>query len=304
MKKIAKLILFFSFCFVVIFFVDVVLMFLSSWVDLARIIPLETRTGEEVANLAWKALPAAIYLSILLCLSYAARRKIPVLLSILCIISLGFIFTAGFSFGIGRIGAVRPILKPVSPIQAEPGLILSQSNNAIILLKESSYVRGPRVVSIPGRPLIYQELPLGPNNAILSLPALPFGNENPWFIRSLRIDLSLSAEQLKSRLESSVVSFVAYAFSLILLLGSLRLLLELSQWPLANMFLGALVFRLILTLEVFLNVREINALIGSFMTGRIPPTLITPLVFSAMGILVILFTLLDRFARPGRKGDV
>jgi len=173
----------------------------------------------------------------------------------------------------------------------------------MVLLKESSNIRGPRVVSIPGRPLIYQAVPLGPNNTIIKLPALPFGEDTPWFIRSLDIDFSLSAAEMKSRLENNYLSFAAYVFSLILLLASLRFILEIGHWPLANILIAALVTRGILSLEIFLNAREINALLASFLGRRVPPMFITPLVFSALGILILFYTLIARIARPRRIDD-
>ena len=125
----------------------------------------------------------------------------------------------------------------------------------------------------------------------------------PWFISSLAIDFSLSARELKGRLEKSFFSFAVYIASLILLLASLRFLLELSEWPLANLFLGALVFRGILALEVFLNSGEINVLVGSFLTERVPPMLHTPAIFGALAVLIIVYTLLTRIARPRRDSD-
>ena len=312
MKNLARLTIFFSLCFAVLFLAAIMLGFLSSWIDMAKVIPTGAKPGEDVTELAWKALPAALYLSILLSLSLSARRNMRIPLTLVCILVLGCVFTAGVSLGISRAGVLKPALQPISPIEGRPGLILSRADNTIILLKRSNEIRGSRVVSIPGRPLIYQEVPVGPNNTILNLPALPFGEDTPWLIRSLNIDFSLCAGELKTRLGDSFVSFGAYAFSLILLLASLRFLLELSQWPLANLFLGALVFRLILTLEIFLNTREISALIGSFLTGRVPPMLITPLVFGALAVLIIIYTLLTRIARgspeigpgPRRERDV
>ena len=297
MKNLAKLTLFFSLCFAILFVVAVLLRFLASWIEWARFIPVGARPGEDIAEAAWRAFPAALYLSTLLDLSYTARRKMPIPLAIIGILILGCAFSLGVSEGISRIGALEPALQPVSPLGGEPGLILSRSNNDIILLRGSRDVRGPRLVSIPGRPLIYQEVPIGPNNTILNLPALPFGGDTPWFVRSLTIDFSLSGEELKSRLGTSYFSFAAYVFSLILLLASLRILLELSHWPLANLFIGALVFRGILALEIFLNAREINTLIGSFLKTRVPPMLITPAVFSALALLIIFYTLLVRVAR-------
>ena len=303
MKNLAKLTLFFSLSFVIILLITILLRLLSSWIDLVRIIPLGELLVDDAIEAAWKAFPATLYLTILLTLSYTARRNISIPLTIITVVILGCVFAGGASIGISRVEAQKPVLEPVSPIQGRPGLILSRSDNAMVLLRESRDVRGPRVVSLPGRPLIYQAVPLGPNNTILKLPALPFGEGAPWFIRSVVIDFSLSAAEMKNRLKNDYVSFAAYAFALILLLGSLRIILELGKWPLANLFIGVLVFRGILSLEIFLNTREMNELIASFLAGRLPSVLITPAVFSALGILIIFYTLMARIARPGRKTD-
>jgi hypothetical protein len=308
MKNFAKLALFFSILFIVFFLAAVVLRFFASWIDLARVIPVEARGGEEVAETAWKAIPGALYFSMLLALSYTARRRVPVFPAVFSVIILAFVFSVGFSLGISRTGALRTVFKPVSPIQANPGLIVSQGENSIILLRGSGDISGPRLVSIPGRPLIYQEVPFGPNNSILPIPAISFEDTTPWFIKSIGIDFSLSARELKGRLEGTdtdhngnLLSFVFYAFSLILLLSSLRPLLDLSQWPLANIFLCALVFRLILALETLLNTSEINLLLGSFLGPRVPPAFITPLAFCAVGTLVLLYTFLTGIARGGSE---
>ena len=300
MKNFAKLTLFFSIFFAVFFSLSVLLKFVSLWIDFARTIPAETRTGREVAEIAWQSLSVALHVSILLALSYTARRKIPVFAGVISIIFLAYVFTSGVSLAINRTGAIESAFQPGSPIRANPGLIVSQNENSIILLQGSNELRGPRLVSIPGRPLIYQSVPIGPNNTILSLPAISFGNDVPWLIRSINIDFSLNARELQSRFGESYLSFAIYAFSLILLLSSLRFLIELSQWPLANIVLGMLIFRLILSLEVFINSQEINTLITSFLGGRVPSTFITPLVFCTLGALALLYTLLARVAASPR----
>jgi hypothetical protein len=303
MKNFARITLCFSVCFIVVFPAVVLFRFLSSWIETARIIPVGAMPGEDIVELTWKALPVALYLTVLISTSYAARRKISIPLSIISIVILSFAFIFGFSQGIKRADALRPAFKPGPPIKTEPGLILSHFENTIILLKENSDARGPRVVSFPDRPLIYQEVPLGPNNSILGLPALALGNDAPWIIRSIHIDFNLSAAELKNRLEQDLLSFAAYVFSLILLLASLRFVLELSQWPMANIFLGALVYRGILALEVFLNKREVNTLIVSFLNNRAPAVMVTPLAFGVLGILILLYTILARAARPRRHED-
>jgi hypothetical protein len=166
-----------------------------------------------------------------------------------------------------------------------------------VLLKESRDARGPRVVSLPGQKLFYQEDPIGPNNTVLALPAMPFRDETPWFIQSMLIDFTLTSQKFDDTLKAGIIPFSTYAVALIFLLVSLRFLLEASSWPLANLFLGALAFRGILALDTFLNTKEINTLLVSFIGKRLPPPLITPLAFCALGALVILYTLLVHLAR-------
>ena len=303
MKNIAKLALFFSLSFIIIFVAALIIRVSASWVEMARLIPVAARSGEDIGQLAWRSLPTSIYLAILITLSYSARRNIAIPNSIICIVILASIFTGSLALGIDRVEAVKPALNPANPVQAGPGLILSRSNSAIVLLKHSSDVRGPRIVSFPDQALIYQELPLGPNNTIIPLPPLPLGEEAPWFTRSIEIDLNLSGRELKNRYEENPIDFAIYAFSLILLLASFRFILEFSQWPLANLFLGALIFRGILAFEVFVNAPEITTLIGAFLSDRAPLPLISPLAFITPGILIILYTLLARIDRPRRKQD-
>jgi len=303
MKNFAKLAIFFSILFIVIFLIAVVLMFFTSWINLARVIPVDARGGEDVAEAAWKAIPASLYFSMLLALSYTARKRMPIFSAIFSMIILAFVFSVGISLGINRTGVIKTIFKPVAPIKSKPGLIVTQGENSIILLRESSEISGPRLVSIPGRPLIYQEVPIGPNNSILPIPAITFEDDTPWFIRSIGIDFTLSARELESRSKTNLLSFAFYAFSLILLLSAMRPIMELSQWPLANIFTGALVFRLILAFETLLNTREINLLLGSFLGKYVSPVFITPLIFCAIGILILLYTFLTRIARSASRDE-
>jgi len=300
MKNIVRLTLFFSFNFAALFLLAIMLGLLSSWIEFARFIPLEARPGKDIIELAWEALPVALYLSILLALSYTARRYISIAPAIISILVLSCVFFMGISFGMSRAGALEVNFRPVSTVHGGPGLILSRADNAAVLLRHSSDTWGPRVVSIPAQPLLFQEVPLGPNNSILSLPPLPFEDNTPWFVRNLGIDFYLGAAELRGRLEHGFLYFAIYAFFLILLLVSMRFVLDLSRWPLANLFLGALVFRGVVALEAFLNTREINSLIDSLLNERLPFMFITPAVFGALALLVIVYTLLIRIVRPRR----
>ena len=181
MKNFAKLSIFFSISIAFFFFAAILLSSISSWINLSRLISAEAAVGANLADSAWIAISATLYFSILLTLGYSARTKMPIPLSIFCITLLACAFATGISLGVNRLGTISPVFRPVSPLQAGPGLMLSRSQNTIVLLRDSNQIRGPRLVSIPGQPLIYQEVPLGPNNTILSLPSLPFGNDTPCY---------------------------------------------------------------------------------------------------------------------------
>jgi hypothetical protein len=303
MKNFARLALFFTTCFIVVFAASALLNFLGLWVEAVKTIPFRRGLSGDFIASGSGALPAALYIAVLLCLSYTVRRKMPAVLSIAGIFALSFVFTLGLTLGIGHLDKVNLAPPAFRTLRGEPGLILSRGDTSMILLKRSDAAGGPRVTAIPGQPLIYQETPLGPNNTPLSLPSLPFRADKPWFISSIAIDFDLVSREFKDRLGQSFLLFCVYTGALIFFLAGLRFLLELSNWPLANLFLGALAFRGILALEIFLDTPEIEGFLRSFLGERLPGPFLTPLVFCALGVLVIVYTALVSLARGREKND-
>jgi hypothetical protein len=303
MKNFARLALAFTICFIAIFAAAALLNFLGLWVEAVKTVPFRQGRGADFTASGLKALPAALYITVLLTLSYTARRKMTVPLSIIGIFVLSFGFVLGFTLGIGHLDNVNlppPVFKAV---KGEPGLILSRGDTSMILLKGSDVSDGPRVAVIPGQPLIYQETPLGPDRAVLSLPSLPFGTDKTWFISSIAIDFDLVSREFKDRLGQSFFWFCVYAGALVFFLSSLRFLLDLSRWPLANLFLGALVFRGVLALETFLDTPETKEFLGSFLGERLLGPVLTPLVFCVLGTLIVVYTLLVSLAGGKEKAD-
>jgi hypothetical protein len=302
-KNFARLVFFWLMCFVVIFPVAAAICYLRLWIDAVRVIPAETlEILPSIISACQWALPVVVYASILLTLSYSARKTFSVPMSILCIFVLSGGFAAGISLGLVHANtAIALPGRTEPPALGKPGLILTQGETAVVLLDEPSNPVGSRVVAIPGRPLIYQRSPAGPLiNSASTLPPIPFRIGGPYFITSLYIDFSLTARRLQDRLGEGLLSFGIYLGALCLLLSSLRFVLELSSWPLANIFLGAMVFRGILAAETFLDSEEIQEFIGSLLKADIPRAIITPAIFCGMDVLVILYTVLANLAR-GRK---
>jgi hypothetical protein len=304
MKSMARLVLFFSVCFVIILAFAAAVSFLNLLLDAARTIPAgpAVTLPDFIAALRG-TIPWVLYLSILMSLSFTARRGIPIPLTVLCLGILAVLFTAAISLGcLHSQNLTSAPLAEVRRTLGSPGLILSQGDTVMVVLGDPSDIRSSRVVSSPGRSLIYQEVPSGPHNTILALPPAPFRDEGAYFLNGLFIDFSLAAGQFDARLREGLIPFVLYMAPLILLLVSLRFVLDLSSWPLANLFLGAVVFRGALAFETFLDSREAQELLRSFLGRRLPASYISPLIFCGLGVVILLYTVLVYLARPKRRG--
>jgi hypothetical protein len=303
-KNLARLVLFFTVCFILVSVSAVLFSFFQARIDAARMIPPRAFSPLAECILASRRLlPLGVYLSLLLALSYTSRRRIPIPAAVLILFILGTGCTIALSLGLARLRDLgAPAAEAPAPL-GDPGLILSQGDTVMVLLRGSADPDGPRVVSIPDRPLIYQESPRGPENTPLALPPIPFRRERAPLLSGILADVSLSARQLDRRLQDGLIPFAIYAASLVFLLVSLRFILDFSRWPLANLFLGALAFRGVLALESFVNTGEIQGFIASLAEHYVPRPLITPGIFCGLALLVILYTALIHLARGRRAMD-
>jgi hypothetical protein len=300
-KKIVRLVMFFSLSFAALIFFTVLVRFFQIRLDAVRSFPPgPDRLLEDLFFAVHWALPATVYISLLFSLSYSVRRRIFAPLSMLCLV----ILTAALSFAIfaasDQLARLPGLANPAKSLGG-PGLILRQGDNAMVLLGDPADIRGPRVVSLPGTPLIFQRIPPGLGPSVLNQPSVPFRTDTAWFLQSLIIDFTLSGRRLAARFAEGPLSFLVYTAALAFFLSSLRFILAFDKWSLASLFLGALVFRAVLSLESFLNSGEIQAFLTGFAGGMILPSLISPLVFCILGALVCLYSGLSFLA--ARKSD-
>jgi hypothetical protein len=300
-KNFARLVIFFSLSFAALFFLATIVRYLQIRIDAVRSLPPgPDRPLEELFFAIHWALPATIYVSLLFGLSYSARRRIFAPLSVVCLVILTTVLSFAAFTASDHLARLPGLANPAKNL-GRPGLILRQGDNAMVLLGDPAEIRNPRVVSIPGNPLTFQRIPPGSNASVLNLPSAPFRTDTAWFLQSLIIDFTLDGRQLAARFAEGPLFFLLYTLSLVFLLSSLRFILDLSAWPLANLFLGALVFRGILVLETFLNSREVHGFLADFIGGMIPSSLAGPLVFCFLGSLVCLYSGLSFLA--ARKSD-
>ena len=303
MKNFAKLAVFFSLTFLIIFLATAGIRFLTLRVDWAKSLPPKPETSLTLLLAAahW-ALSLALFSSVLLALSYAARRKCFAPFAILCVMILSLAFCFGFSLALKNWESVPPAQSAGIPLGGK-GLILSNSlsrnETAVVLLKGTDEPLGPRVTAIPGQPLLFHETAV----ANFDLPPVPFGDDTPWFLKSLYIDVRLNAEMFQKKYVDGIVPFVIYSGSLIFLLCSLGFAIKFSAWPLANLFLGVLAFRGVLALETFFYAPEMQDILDSYFKNLMPVESAVPLLFVGFGILVHFYSFLVFIAKKRDRDE-
>ncbi|MCL2243354.1 MAG: hypothetical protein FWC03_02670 [Treponema sp.] len=304
MRNLARLALFFSLSFVLVFLAATGFRYLTLRVDWIRVLPQKPETFLTILiNAAHWALSLAMYLSVVITLCYAARNRCFAPVTVLCMMILSIGFNFGVSFALYHWRHVPPAQITGRQL-GESGLILSNSINrnetAVILLNGSAQPLGPRVTAMPDRPLFFQE---STANAQINFPPIPFTDNSPWYIKNLAIDVRLNAQQLEQRFNEGITPYLIYAGSLVFLLCSLGFILEFSVWPLANLFLGILAFRGILAAAGFFNSPEMQELFSTFLKNMIPSSLVVPIIFAVLGLMVHLYTILVYMAKKRGNHD-
>ena len=171
MSTIARLALFFSVFFIISFALAGAFEYIRLAGAAAAVIPAgpPVKVGQFTGALR-EIVPLILYCAILMGLSYSARRGIALPAAILSVFILAGGAALGLSLGLRNLGAANADAPLRSGGETKtlggPGLILSRWDVTVALLGDPGKGEGSRVISIPGRPLIYQETPSGPDNAV------------------------------------------------------------------------------------------------------------------------------------------
>jgi hypothetical protein len=173
-----------------------------------------------------------------------------------------------------------------------------------VLLDGPSNPGGARVVAFPDRRMLYQETFPGRDTPVTILSLTPFGEESPWFFKSIAIDLKISAENLWRRYSEGQMSFLVYTGALAVLLSSLFFIMNFSAWPLANFFLCCLAFRGVLYMENLLNSPEMQVFLGSLLQNYLPVSAVLPLLFCIIGLLAYLYSFLIYIAKRKSVNEI
>ena len=277
---------------------------MSLRVDWAKILPSKPETSLSLLIAAghW-ALSLTVFSTIAIALNYAVRRGCFAAMTLVCTVTLSFLFSFGVSTALEQWKLVPPAQTAGITLGGK-GLILSNAINssetAVILLNGTDEPLGPRVIAIPGQPLTYEKSAA----ASFELPQVPFGDETPWFLNGLAIDIRLNAEMFQKKYSQGFFSYLFYVGALVFLLCSLGYLVKFSVWPLANLFITVLVFYGILALNSFINSAEMQEIISSFLNGKLPASAALPIVYLGFGALINLYSLLVYAAKRRVDDDV
>lgn len=303
-KNIAKITLFFCITFIIVFLTAMFFKYLSLRVDWVKILPQKAETAQSLMiSAAHWALTLSLFTSILSAMNYIVRRKFNPFVSIICVMSLSFLFCFGISIVLSYWSSV-PVTQSESMQFGGKGLILydemNRDENAVVLLNGTSDPLGPRVTVIPGQSMVYQYSSSG----IAGLPPVPFGDDNPLFLKSFSADIRHNSGVFRQKFNEGIFSYLFYAGSLIFMLCSIGYFFKFSAWPLANLFIVILIFRGILALLAFVNSREIQAVIETYLNNRLPASLALPAFFLCFGLIINIYSLLTYAAKRRSYDDV
>jgi hypothetical protein len=298
-KNLAKLILSFTFSFIVILILAGLAGVLRSWANTAVLFP--PATVPALSTILALALPVSFYFSLLFGISYSSRRRIPYVVSLAVLLALSLGLATAASIGLSRLEKMNSPNLAVPPVPVQPGLVLTitpgDTPTRVVLLGAGP--ESARVLSLPGQALFFE--PASTSYRARQV-RLPFREERNGSLSGISADFDGSARVFKAWFDAGLVPFAVYAGSLSLFLISIGCLVNISFWPLANLFFGALAFRGALALEHFLNTAETHQLLSSFAGNIIPESLINPVIFTVLGSLILLYSGLVYLAR-GRRSE-
>jgi hypothetical protein len=280
--------------FIIAFALFTAVNFLSLKIQVVRSLWLLHGNMELFASAVWSSLPPVIYLVILIGLSYSARRGIAIPRSFICVCLLSILWLTLFTLMFSSAQKVTDLLFNNTPLSlGDRGLIMEHEDNIIVLVGGLNEPDRGQVIAKTGEPLRYELA----NNAISSAslrneaeaaPLIFFRRDSVQLLGSMQVAFERVSRQFNARLSESPLSFYVYAVSIIFCLCCLRFVFNLSTWPLANLFLGALLFRGVLEIGNLFELEFARSFLLRFWIDEIPVSMLEPVLFCALGLLFTL----------------
>jgi hypothetical protein len=278
-KNIAKVCYFFSVCFVVVLLVWTTAHFFQISETNAEVVTLPVFSLWGFLEGARTGIPFALYLSVLISLSYTARKKIKIIPSMVTT----FLLAVGWTFLSAWAVAHIP---PHSNIAGKP---VSLVRDGLIVTTHSGQKAVFFPIGLPSSSLVFagalrfDDAPQTPNSA----NPLSFKADRVPLTQSIANDFLRLARNLAGLQEMGFAYFAVYTAGLVVLLVSTRFIMDLSVWALVNLFLGFIAFYGISAFELFIDSNWRYANLVSFVIDRTPTPLIDSLVLCITGLFVM-----------------
>ncbi|MDR3303288.1 MAG: hypothetical protein LBS86_02645 [Treponema sp.] len=307
LPSIVRLIRFICLAFVITIVIFTLVNFLALKVEALLVLWLLQSSVDTFASEVCKSLPPVMYIIVLLSLSYSVRRGLNIPLSIICVGTISLLWVALFTVLLGPTTKVMDVFSNNTPFYlGERGVIMHEADDAFVVLGGLSDPTSGRVLIEKNIPLQYQDSVNSISGASfahgegLVTPSIFFRHDSIHFLGWILSDFTRMGQEFSVRLDESFLSFYLYVASIVFCLCSLCFVFTLSSWPLANIFLGAVLFLGVLRLGVLFEHSEVQAFFLSFWVEDIPVSLLEPALFCALGLLFLLATLLVSVTRKRR----
>ncbi len=262
--------------------------------------------GIEFYGALKRALSFTLYGTVLISLSYSVRKTVGALPTLIVITLSGTLLSGGITEGLKTISA-----SPVSATMAkllyqpkalgEPGLIRAYTTESGVtvqaVLGDSGIAQGSAIVMEGTKALRKVDFP-APGTVVWKNP---FEQGTIGTIRTLEEELFLSSDRLFRRADQGWLDILVFALTLSFFLASFQFVFRLTAWPLANLFLGALIFRFLVFFEQAIYSEEATQFIGVLSQGFLPESMVTPAALVALGILLNIYSLLLYLAQDRRS---
>ncbi|MDR1399843.1 MAG: hypothetical protein LBJ41_07975 [Treponema sp.] len=261
--------------------------FLAIRIDLARMLSFTQQEAkiDSLLTAGWRSLPLSVYITMLFGLSYCAQYKFPIFLSIIHMVVLSLLWIGFFSLILSVIQRGSPWPTETSHHLGGVGLITVDGDQSQVLLQVPD-LSGMQVIAPPNSPLMYEDTQVG-----LGVPSVFFRNDTMYFIMERILgNFTHAGEQCGVRLRESFLSFFLYILALVFCLSTLRFVFDASSWPLANLFLGALLFWGVLKLETLLDSEQARTFISAINGEAFPMFLVVPLALFILGLVFLLLS--------------
>jgi len=304
-QRFGRLVVFVIVSFLLVFLISGVLGFLDIWINSASSIPAKTVAPVEmVLPFIYWILPLCFYVCILLSANYALMNKVQPLLSFVFILAASSALLLGGAYALNAVkNADLPPIQLSTKTLGLPGLMLDAGDSTIVLLGAPALDPEHRVIVTAGEPLNFVPNPqMNPQEGGESMqnPPLSFVKESNTFFNGLHLDFMLCAQDLMNNIQNFIRTLIL-ALSLGALLLSISFIFKFGNWYLANLFLSIVLFRAVLYFEVFINSLMVQDFFSKIFQKTLPQNLISPLIFTGLAVLFIVFMLGMAAARAKGK---